>query len=61
MEVLKTEVERRNCGGSVVIPSGTTTQLKPLDVSVNISCKDYSRNKYEVLLQAEEPSTSTAE
>jgi hypothetical protein len=61
-ELLRAKLERKDCGSSVAISSGTTKQFKkPLDVPFYLSFKDYSRNKYEALLLYEKSSTSRIE
>jgi hypothetical protein len=58
-EELKVKLERKNFD-LVVIPGGMTSQLQPLDVSVNKPFKYYSRKEYEVWLMCENvPPTSS--
>lgn len=51
-EQIKKKLQNKNCD-LVVIPSGMTSQLQPLDVSVNKPFKDYLRQEYEAWLFSE--------
>jgi hypothetical protein len=51
-EEMKVELERKNCN-LVVILGGITSQLQPLDVSVNKPFKDHLRKEYKAWLLSE--------
>lgn len=49
---LKNKLRRNNCD-LVIIPGGMTSQLQPLDVSINKPFKDYVKREYENWLHLE--------